>query len=557
MPNHVHVVVKPLGDHKLEDIVHSWKSFTANKINALQGSSDKLWQADYYNRIIRDMEELYEQIKYVVFNPIEGNASSEFTGYNKELSQIELEVEGLRGQDAPATSSGFDTPTEAFTDSGYAINSPLIDGLPTPEAKKKITAWLEAEGTGQGAVNYKLRDWLFSRQRYWGEPFPIVWDEKTGQHFSVAEDELPVTLPEMEDFKPSGTPDPPLSKAQDWVRYSETARRETNTMPQWAGSCWYYLRFCDPRCDTAPVSKEAERYWMKNGVDLYIGGVEHAVLHLLYARFWHKVLFDYGVVSEPEPFQRLVNPGIILGADNQKMSKSLGNVVSPEDVMQLYGADSLRLFEMFIGPLTQMAPWSMSGVEGVHRFLARAWRLFMQENQEGQWEPSPAVDHSAEPSKEQLKVLHQTIRKVTDDIDALSFNTAISQMMVFVNELTRAETRPWTVLEPFLRLLSPFAPHLAGHLWKGFRPEKDDAMLMHQDWPVADEKYLVEDEVTLVLQVNGKVRDKVSVTAEEAQDKAHMEEIARANEKVLKFAEEGEIRKVIVVPGKLVNVVVK
>ena len=281
------------------------------------------------------------------------------------------------------------TPEESIgsLEDGIAINSPLINGLTTPEAKKKIVAWLEEHGRGRADVRYKLRDWLFSRQRYWGEPFPIVWED--GKHHSLGENELPLVPPELEDYKPTGTGEPPLAKASEWIRYSEKATRETNTMPQWAGSCWYYLRFIDPANDSRFVGEEAERYWMggpkPGGVDLYVGGTEHAVLHLLYARFWHKVLFDLGYLSKPEPFQRLVNQGMILGEDNRKMSKRWGNVIDPLDVIAEYGADAFRCYEMFMGPLEQMKPWSMKGVEGVSRFLARVWRLIMEENQAGEW----------------------------------------------------------------------------------------------------------------------------------------------------------------------------
>ncbi|MEY2555874.1 MAG: leucyl-tRNA synthetase, partial [Verrucomicrobiota bacterium] len=313
-----------------------------------------------------------------------------------------------------------DEPSLGFVGEGTAINSPIINGLATAEAKKKITKWLQERGQGKGAINYKLRDWLFSRQRYWGEPFPIVWEsEPDGQrrhHRALDESELPVVPPPLEDYKPTGTGEPPLAKAKDWVRYSKTAARETNVMPQWAGSCWYYLRFCDPENDKRFVGEKAERYWMggpkPGGVDLYVGGTEHAVLHLLYARFWHKVLFDLGQLSKPEPFQRLVNQGIILGEDSQKMSKSRGNIISPDDVIDQYGADAFRCYEMFMGPLEQMKPWSMRGVEGVSRFLARVWRLIMSENQAGQWELSPAVQ-DVDLTKAQQKILHATIKKVT------------------------------------------------------------------------------------------------------------------------------------------------
>jgi Leucyl-tRNA synthetase len=302
-----------------------------------------------------------------------------------------------------------------------------------------------------------LRDWLFSRQRYWGEPFPIFWEN--GRHHSLSESELPLVPPELEDYKPTGTGEPPLAKAKDWIRYSDKATRETNTMPQWAGSCWYYLRFCDPANESRFVGEEAERYWMggkqAGGVDLYVGGTEHAVLHLLYARFWHKVLFDLGHVSKPEPFQRLVNQGIILGEDNRKMSKRWGNVIDPLDVIAEYGADAFRCYEMFMGPLEQMKPWSMKGVEGLSRFLARVWRLLMDENQAGEWQLSPRVQDVA-PEKSQRKILHATIKKVTEDIESLSFNTAISQMMVFVNAFINAPSVPVSAIRTFLVLLSPF-----------------------------------------------------------------------------------------------------
>ncbi|PYL10139.1 MAG: leucine--tRNA ligase [Verrucomicrobia bacterium] len=407
-------------------------------------------------------------------------------------------------------------PATGFVGEGVAINSPIINGLPTAQAKKKIIAWLEEHGHGRREINYKLRDWLFSRQRYWGEPFPIVWED--GKHRSLDDSELPVVPPPLEDYKPTGTGEPPLAKAKDWVRYSKKAARETNVMPQWAGSCWYYLRFCDPQNDKRLVGEKPEKYWMggdnPGGVDLYVGGTEHAVLHLLYARFWHKVLFDLGYVSKPEPFQRLVNQGIILGEDGQKMSKSRGNIVNPDDVMEQYGADAFRLYEMFMGPLEQMKPWSMRGVEGVSRFLARVWRLMMQENQAGQWELSPAVQ-DVDLTKAQQKILHATIKKVTDDIESLSFNTAISQMMIFVNAFTTAETIPILAMRPFLVLLNPFAPHLSSELWEDLRLP---GQITEQAWPDYDEKFLVEDEVEIVIQVNGKVRERMTMSIQASED---------------------------------------
>ncbi|CAN5566790.1 leucine--tRNA ligase [soil metagenome] len=447
-------------------------------------------------------------------------------------------------------------PETAFTGEGYAVNSPLIDGLPTAEGKRTITAWLEAQGLGRRTVNYKLRDWLFSRQRYWGEPFPIVW--RDGKHEALPESELPLEPPPLDDFKPTGTGEPPLAKAKDWLRYSEAAQRETNTMPQWAGSCWYYLRFCDPANDERFVGHEAERYWMggdqAGGVDLYVGGTEHAVLHLLYARFWHKVLFDLGHLSKPEPFQRLVNQGMILGEDGRKMSKRWGNVIDPLDVIADYGADAFRCYEMFMGPLEQMKPWSMKGVEGVSRFLARVWRLVMEENQAGAWVLSPEVADIA-PSKAQLKVLHATIKKVSDDIETLSFNTAISQMMILVNALTNASPRPLGALRPLLVILNPFAPHLTSELWEVLRQRfgGDDRDITAENWPSYDEQWLIEDEVTIVVQVNGKLRDKIVVALDAA--KEEVEAAALAGARLQESLAGKTIRKVIVVPNKLVNVV--
>jgi leucyl-tRNA synthetase len=444
-----------------------------------------------------------------------------------------------------------------FTGEGIAVNSPVINGLTSAEAKKKITAWLEERGQGKGAVNYKLRDWLFSRQRYWGEPFPIIWEG--GAHHSLGENELPVVPPPLEDYKPTGTGEPPLSKAKDWVYYSQKATRETNVMPQWAGSCWYYLRFCDPHNDRRFVGEQADCYWMggekPGGVDLYVGGTEHAVLHLLYARFWQKVLFDLGYVSKPEPFQRLVNQGIILGEDNQKMSKSRGNIVNPDDVIDQYGADAFRCYEMFMGPLEQMKPWSMRGVEGVSRFLARVWRLFMSENQGGDWVLSAKIKEKA-PDKAQQKLTHATIKKVTKDIESFSFNTAISQMMIFVNSLTGAETIPLPSIRAFLVLLSPFAPHIASELWQRLNTHFKDARgdITDQSWPAYDERFLVEDEVEVILQVNGKVRDRMKISIRATDEE--MKTAALSNPKIQDRIAQKGVRKVIVVPKKLVNVVV-
>ncbi|HWL51827.1 MAG TPA: leucine--tRNA ligase [Chthoniobacteraceae bacterium] len=443
-----------------------------------------------------------------------------------------------------------------FTGDGVAIHSPLIDGLPTPEAKRVITDWLEKEGVGQRSINFKLRDWLFSRQRYWGEPFPILWEE--GRHRPLPESELPLTPPPLSDFKPTGTAEPPLSKAPEWVRYSATATRELNTMPQWAGSCWYYLRYCDPSNTGRFVGKEAERYWMgggkPGGVDLYVGGTEHAVLHLLYARFWHKVLYDLGEISTPEPFQRLVNQGIILGEDGQKMSKSRGNVVNPDDVIHDYGADAFRLYEMFMGPLEQMKPWNTNGVEGVSRFLARVWRLVMEENQAGEWVLGKVSDQ-VEPDKAHLRVIHASIKKVTEDIEALCFNTAIAQMMVYVNAFTGKETRPVSAIRTLLVLLNPFAPHITRELWETLNRNFPGPAgeLEDQPWPTYDPALLVEDEVEIVLQINGKIRDKQVVGI--AATREEIEAGALANPKVQEAIAGKTVKKVIVVPGKLVNIV--
>jgi leucyl-tRNA synthetase len=419
-----------------------------------------------------------------------------------------------------------------FCDSGTAVNSPLIDGFATPDAKRNIGDWLETNGLGKRSINFKLRDWLFSRQRYWGEPFPIVWEN--GQHRALSESELPLTPPTLADFKPTGTPEPPLSKAPEWVRYSETATRELNTMPQWAGSCWYYLRYCDPTNAGRFVSEAAERYWMgggkPGGVDLYVGGTEHAVLHLLYARFWHKVLFDLGQVSTPEPFQRLVNQGLILGEDGQKMSKSRGNVVNPDDVIADYGADALRLYEMFMGPLEQSKPWSMTGVEGVSRFLARVWRLVMAENQAGEWVLGD-LSLEATPDKAQLKVIHATIKKVGEDIEALSFNTAIAQMMVYVNTFTSVTPRPVSALRTLLQLLNPFAPHLTAELWETLNqqfPADVRGPIEDQPWPSYNPAFLVEDEIELAIQVNGKVRDKIVVSKDASKESIEATALASA-----------------------------
>ena len=451
--------------------------------------------------------------------------------------------------------AGGQVEEEAFVaiDRGTVVNSTTpdgsfsIDGLEPAEAIPKITEWLEAKRKGRRAVNYKLRDWLFARQRYWGEPFPIVWVD--GEPRPLPEEQLPLRLPETNEFKPSGTGESPLANLATWVATTDPAtgkpaRRETNTMPQWAGSCWYYLRFIDPKNDRRLVDPAKERYWMP--VDLYVGGSEHAVLHLLYARFWHKVLNDIGVASTPEPFLKLVHQGTVLGEDNQKMSKSRGNVVNPDEMMDQFGADAVRLYEMFMGPLEAIKPWSTRGVEGITRFLDRVWRLIV--NEAGG--PSLA-GIEAEPSLEQRRLLHQTIKKVTDDLEALRFNTAIAQMMVFTNEVTKLKTRPRALLEPFVLLLSPFAPHIAEELWERLGKAPSVAT---QPWPEYDPVLVARDRLTIPIQVNGKLRSKIEVPADSSEEQ--VVRLARQDAKLSEWLQGKTPRKVIYVEKKLVNFVV-
>jgi leucyl-tRNA synthetase len=460
-----------------------------------------------------------------------------------------------------------------FTGNGMAVNSGFLDGLPTPEAKSKIIAWLEEKSLGQGAVNYKLRDWLFSRQRYWGEPFPIVWDE--GGHLGLSESDLPLTPPDLTDFKPTGAGDPPLARAEEWCQAGDGQKRETNTMPQWAGSCWYYLRYLDAQNNDRFVGDEAERYWMGSasddatpGVDLYVGGTEHAVLHLLYARFWHKVLFDLGQVTTPEPFYKLVNQGLILGEDGQKMSKSRGNAVNPDDILVEFGSDAFRLYEMFMGPLEMVKPWNTKGVEGVYRFLGRVWRMFIDEQSEQEFEQQLTVNPErgpellaalklndavgqAEATPEQLKVLHTCIKKVTEDMEHLRFNTAISAMMVFTNEASNWDIRPLSVMNDFMLLLAPFAPHIAEELYA--KANGGDSTLAYHPWPSHDEAHLVESTIEMAVQVNGKLRDRIQIPAD--MDKSDIERIAMESENVQRHTEGKNVKKVIVIQGKLVNIV--
>ena len=495
---------------------------------------------------------------------------------------------------------------EAFVDEGRAIQSPLIEGLPTASAKRTINDWLARNGLGVPSIKYKMRDWLFSRQRYWGEPIPILHEvdesgNPTGLSRAVREDELPVLLPELEDFKPTGRPGGPLEKATDWIVVEDRQptpmeapgevtiplsggkpprfHRETNTMPQWAGSCWYYLRFCDPANDRRAWDAEKERYWMP--VDLYVGGAEHAVLHLLYSRFWHKVLFDRGHVSTPEPFRRLINQGMILSityrtaegrvvpytkirfgegtpvhaetgeplaGETEKMSKSRGNVIPVDVPLEHYGADTTRMYEMFMGPLETTKPWSMQGVEGISRFLNRAWRMIADE-EGAELRPNAKVVEGAA-SAEQLRVLHRTIRAVTDDMEGLRFNTAISRLMEFVNFFTAQSSRPRECMEPFVLMLAPLAPHMAEELWQALGHGES---LAAAPWPEYAEAYTREDTIEVPVQVNGRLRGRLIAAA--AAGKEELERAALEDPKVRKYIEGQRVARVVVVPRKLINIV--
>lgn len=447
------------------------------------------------------------------------------------------------------TGSTINDMKAAYTDDGVAMNSGMLDGFATDAAKAKIIAWLEERKLGTRKVNYKLRDWLFSRQRYWGEPFPILHGPD-GEVVPLDASELPLTLPEMTDYKPTGSPDGPLAKATDWLtvtRGGKTYRRETNTMPQWAGSCWYFLRYIDPHNTEAFADPAKLKHWLP--VDLYIGGAEHAVLHLLYARFWHKVLYDRGYVHCPEPFQRLVNQGMILGENNEKMSKARGNVVNPDDVVKDYGADSLRLFEMFMGPLEAVKPWSTKGVEGVYRFLGRVWRMLIDDAADTV-RLNPSVQE-IEPDKETLRVLHRTIQKVTEDTEKLSFNTAIAAMMEFTNHFTKQDVRPKRVMETFVLLLAPYAPHVAEELWAALG---HTTTLAYEPWPKFDPALVKADTIEIPVQVNGKLRAVLTVPA--GIDAAGLEAAAKADPKVIEAIAGKTIKKVIAKPPQMVNLVV-
>ena len=442
--------------------------------------------------------------------------------------------------------AGGNVEESAYTEDGLHINSDFLDGLDKETAIEKMVAWLEENHVGKKEVSYRLRDWLFSRQRYWGEPIPIIhWED--GTTTTLPEDQLPLRLPKTDNIKPSGTGESPLANVTDWVNVTDPetgkkGRRETNTMPQWAGSSWYFLRFIDPHNKSVLADYDKLKRWMP--VDIYIGGAEHAVLHLLYARFWHKFLYDIGVVPTKEPFEKLFNQGMILGENNEKMSKSRGNVVNPDDVINQYGADTLRLYEMFMGPLDASIAWNENGLEGSRKFLDRVWRLIVDEN--GKMRDRITTFNDGKLSK----VYHQTVKKVTEDFEQLHFNTAISQLMVFVNEAYKADALPYEYVEGFVQLLAPIAPHIGEELWSILG---NDHGISYVPWPTYDESALVEDEIEVVFQVNGKVRAKAMVPADA--EKAVLEQLAQENELVQEQLQGKTIRKVIVLPNKLVNIV--
>jgi leucyl-tRNA synthetase len=433
-------------------------------------------------------------------------------------------------------------PIKAFTGEGYSVNSGLITGLPTAEAKKRITQWLEEKGIGKHAINYKLRDWIFSRQRYWGEPIPIVHCASCGI-VPLPESQLPLKLPEVKSYIPTGTGESPLAAIEEWVnttcpKCGGPAKRETNTMPQWAGSCWYYIRYLDPKNEKEYAAKEKIDYWLP--VDLYVGGAEHAVLHLLYSRFWHKVLFDLSLVNTTEPFQRLINQGMILGEDGQKMSKSRGNVINPDDVIKEHGADSMRMYEMFMGPLEMSKPWITAGLVGVSRFLERLWVI-----------GEKPVCNTAAGGTELQKLLHRSIKKITHDTENLYFNTAISQMMIYSGELAKLPEIPRDMWEPLVIMVSAYAPHLGEELWEKLGHKESVSRCM---WPLYIEELTHDDEVTVVVQINGKIRDKFTAAAGTAKDE--LEKTALAMPGTQKWLEGQTIKKVIIVPDKLVNIVI-
>lgn len=512
-------------------------------LNPATGKEVPIWIADYVLG--------HYGTGAVMAVPAHDDRDHEFAQqYNLPIVQVVAHVGHEISDENP-----IDLSKAAFTDDGVNIESEndevSLNHLLTSQAKTKIIEWLENSGNGKGTIQYRLRDWLFSRQRYWGEPIPIIFFED-GTKRAMDYDELPLLLPELQEFKPSGTGESPLATVESWVQYydkktGKTGKIETNTMPQWAGSCWYYLRYIDPKNINRFCDEEKEKYWMgETGVDLYVGGTEHAVLHLLYARFWHKVLFDYGYVSTNEPFKKLFHQGMILAEDNRKMSKSLGNVVNPDDIVAQFGADALRVFEMFMGPLEAAKPWASKGVEGVFRFLNRVWRLFVDEN-------GTLLSNVQDVplTKEQEYVLHYTIKKISEDIEALSMNTAVAQMMIFVNEFTKADIRPLSALRDFVKILYPFAPHIAEELWHKLG---NTDSLWFEEFPIYDESKLQKSEVEIIVQINSKIKAKCFIAVNATSDE--MEATALALPDIAQLVEGKSIKKKIVVPGKLVNFII-
>ncbi len=441
---------------------------------------------------------------------------------------------------------GGDVQEAPYVGDGVHINSEFLNGKNKADAISEMIDWLEEHHAGEKKVNYRLRDWIFSRQRYWGEPIPVIqWED--GETTLVPEDELPLRLPDTNQLEPSGTGESPLANIDDWVNVVDEngrkGKRETNTMPQWAGSSWYWLRYMDPDNDKELASQEALNYW--SPVDLYVGGAEHAVLHLLYARFWHKVLYDLGIVPTKEPFQKLVNQGMILGENHEKMSKSKGNVVNPDDIVNQYGADTLRLYEMFMGPLEESVPWGEKGLHGSYKWIQRIWRLFVDDDNKLRDRITTINDGKLD------KIYNQTVKKVTEDFGRMHFNTGISQLMVFVNDAYKVDDLPVEYMEGFVKMISPIMPHVAEELWSFFN-ESDT--IAYQTWPTYDESQLVEDEIEMVVQVNGKVKGHIKVAKD--LDKAAVQKIALANEHVHSTIDGQDIRKLIVVPGKIVNIVI-
>ena len=441
---------------------------------------------------------------------------------------------------------GGDVQKEAYTGDGVHINSDFLNGMDKDEAIDAINNWLEENGVGEKKVNYRLRDWLFSRQRYWGEPIPVIhWED--GETTLVPEDELPLYLPKATDIKPSGTGESPLANLDDWVNVVDEngrkGRRETNTMPQWAGSSWYFLRYIDPHNNHEVADYEKLKEWLP--VNLYVGGAEHAVLHLLYARFWHKFLYDLGVVPTKEPFQKLVNQGMILGSNHEKMSKSKGNVVNPDDIVEQYGADTLRLYEMFMGPLDASIPWSEKGLGGAHKFINRVWNLLIDENDNLRDRVTTINNHDLD------KIYNETVKKVTEDYEAMHFNTAISQLMVFVNNAYKADSLPLEYVEGLVKLLSPVVPYITEELWSKLGHV---GSIAYAKWPTYDESKLVEDVVEIVVQINGKVRQHLQVSKDASREE--LQALALNDERIKQELADKEVKKVIAVPGKLVSIVV-